>query len=137
MPLVPYTADISTIHRLDTDNAIEEIQHCINQLRMDEPLLATEYICIDYLLNVLLMMILLQPYRTRKNTKMTVITSTSPSLKSSVDNLMRFVNDPPSGLVFDRKALSVLRLLKSDISRYQTDGLSQSQIDSFINVGTS
>ena len=43
MPLVPYTADISTTHRLDTDNAIEEIQHCINQLRMDEPLLATEY----------------------------------------------------------------------------------------------
>jgi len=34
---------------------------------------------------------------------------------------MRF--DPPSGLVFDRKALSVLRLLKSDISCYQTDGL--------------
>ena len=82
MPLVPYTADISTIHRLDTDNAIEEIQHCINQLRMDEPLLATEYICIDDQLPIerLLMMILLQPYRTRKNTKMTVITSTSPSL---------------------------------------------------------
>ena len=31
----------------------------------------------------------------------------------SVDNLMRFVNDPPSG--FDKKALSVLRLLKSEI----------------------
>ena len=45
----------------------------------------------------------------------------------NVDNLMRFVNNPPSGL----------RLLKSNISRYQTDGLSQSQIDSFINVGTS
>ena len=64
--------------------------------------------------------------------------SMSPIALENVDNLMRFVNDPRSGLVFDRKALlSVLRLFKSDISRYQTDGLSQSQIDSFINVGTS
>ena len=64
--------------------------------------------------------------------------SMSPIALENVDNLMRFVNDPRSGLVFDRKALlSVLRLLKSDISRYQTDGLSQTQIDSFINVGTS
>ena len=54
---------------------------------------------------------------------------------TSVDNLMRFVNDPPStsGFVFNKKALPVLRSLKSEISRYQTDKLSQSQIDNFIN----
>ena len=52
---------------------------------------------------------------------------------TSVDNLMRFVNDPPSGFVFNKEALSVLRSLKSEISRYQTDKLSQSQIDNFIN----
>ena len=55
---------------------------------------------------------------------------------TSVDNLMRFVNDPPSGFVFNKKALSVLRSLKSEMSRYQTDKLSQSQIDNFINGST-
>jgi hypothetical protein len=146
MPLVPYTADISTIHRLDTDNAIEEIQHCINQLRMDEPLLATEYICIDDQLpierftddDIIATVQNEEEYENDSDNEYESqpIISVKVALES-VDNLMQFVNDPPSGLVFDRKALSVLRLLKSDISRYQTDGLSQSQIDSFINVGTS
>ncbi|CAG8646875.1 10581_t:CDS:1, partial [Paraglomus brasilianum] len=51
---------------------------------------------------------------TAKKTKKKVVSQFIISLKAaleSVDNLTRFVNDPPSG--FDRKALSVLRLLKS------------------------
>jgi len=86
MPLVPYTADISTIHRLDTDNAIEEIQHCINQLRMDEPLLATEYICIDDQLPIERFTDddIIATVQNEEEYEMTVITSTSPSLKSSV-----------------------------------------------------
>lgn len=91
-------------------------------------------------------MILLQPYRTSKKDEEDKEKNDKEyepqpmiSLKTdltSVDNLMRFVHDPPSGFVFNKKALSVLRSLKSEISRYQTDRLSQSQIDNFINGGT-
>jgi len=112
---------------------------------MNEPLLATEYICIDEQLSIERftdddIIATVQNVEEDKEDKEKSDKEYEPqpmiSLKTaltSVDNLMRFVNDPPSGFVFNKKALPVLRSLKSEISRYQTDKLSQSQIDNFIN----
>jgi len=52
----------------------------------------------------------------------------------SVDNLLQFVSNPPKELLFDLKTVSILRLLRSKISRYQIDTLRQSQIDRFITI---
>ena len=86
---------------------------------MDEPLLATEYICIDDQLpierftddDIIATVQNEEEYENNSDNEYESqpIISVKVALES-VDNLMRFVNDPPSGLVFDRKALSVLRL---------------------------
>ena len=120
------------------------MQHCITQLEMDEPLLATEYICIDDELPIERftdddIIATVQNDEDEEESDKEYESQPIISLKTalaSADSLMRFVYDPPSGFVFDKKALSVLRSLKSEISRYQTDRLTQSQIENFINVGT-
>ena len=65
---------------------------------------------INYLLSILLM-ILLQTKKKDENDNNKEYKSQPKVGLESVDNVIRIVNDPPRGLVFDKKALSVLRLL--------------------------
>ena len=97
----------------NTDNTIEDIQHCITQLGINEPLLATEYICIDEQLPIerftddeiiaTVQNVEDEDEEDKEKSDNKYVPQSMISLKTaltSVDNLMRFVNDPPSGFVF-------------------------------------
>ena len=112
---------------LDIDSTAAEMQQYIDMLEINEPLLAAEFITIDNEL----------PIEHLDDDEKAAEPQPDISLKlalESVDNLLQFVSNPPKELLFDLKTVSILRLLRSKISRYQIDTLRQSQIDRFITI---
>ena len=132
--------DNSLTDALDIDSTAAEMQQYIDMLEINEPLLAAEFITIDDELPFEHLdddEILATVQEKDKDDEKAAEPQPNISLKlalESADNLLQFIGNPPEELLFDPKTVSILRLLRSKISRYQIDTLRQSQIDRFITI---
>jgi len=132
--------DNSLTDALDIDSTAAEMQQYIDMLEINEPLLTAEFITIDNEIPIEHLdddEILATVQENGEDDEKAVEPQPNISLKlalESADNLLQFIGNPPKELLFDPKTVSILRLLRSKIFRYQIDTLRQSQIDRFITI---